>query len=80
VDGVHRKGNTDYYDVVESRIRDLESRLYQAETFLKEAEPEKIALADNLARVKAELAGKAAILKQMEGILKRVDGEVQNLT
>ena len=70
VDGVRREGNTDYYDVVESRIRDLESRLYQAEAFLKKVEPDKVKLADELARAKTELAKKNLILQEVGRLLK----------
>lgn len=44
-DGERREGNTDYVDVVEQRIRNLESRAYNAERKLSKVRPPKLKLA-----------------------------------
>jgi hypothetical protein len=55
VDGVRREGKDDYAQVVNDRIRDLESRLYRAEHKLKQVEPDKLELAERLEKAEAEL-------------------------
>ena len=71
VDGIRREGNTDYYDVVETRIRDLESRLYHAETFLKEVDPDKAKLADELALDNMRVRKFRVIFEDIQALLKR---------
>lgn len=64
-DGERLGGNADYENVVNERIRNLESRVYRAETRLKRVRPSKKNLADELATTKQALYEKNATLAKI---------------
>ena len=60
--------NVDYDYVVTERIQSLTSRLHDVETRLKRVSPTKTKLADELAKVKAELVEKNRLLAEIRRI------------
>ena len=73
-DGKLLGGNADYDCVVTERIRNLSSRLYQAEDQLKRVSPDKTKLADELTLVKAELAAKNGLLDKLRRLIETTGG------
>lgn len=71
VDGKLLGGNSDYENLVTYRIRDLESRVYEAEVRLKRVSPSKAKLAEELVSVKKELSEKKALLASIWKLLEK---------
>jgi hypothetical protein len=68
-DGNFLGGNADYDHVVTERIRDLESRLFNAEHRLKQVSPSKIKLADELSSARKELFEKDQLLTKLRNLI-----------
>ncbi len=68
-DGSLLGGNADYDYVVTERIRNLESRLYNAEERLKAVKPSKGKLADELASAKRKLFEKDQLLANLRNLI-----------
>lgn len=68
-DGKPVGGKADYEIVVTQRIRELESRAYNAEKQLRAVEPSKIELAEQLASAQEELSEKDRILEDIRRLV-----------
>ncbi len=75
-DGDHLCGNADYDYVVTKRIRDLESRLYEAENRLKRVRPTKVKLADELASARKKIFEKDQLLAEIHRLILEKGGDV----
>ena len=68
-DGNFLGGVADYEYVVNARIADLQSRLRAAEDLLMRVNPDQIRLAEDLAKIRGELAQQESLLHQIRRLL-----------
>lgn len=71
LDGKKREGNIDYGDVVEQRIKSLETRALKAERALKVVSPDKKKLVKTIEKLKLKLFRSESVLADVRDSLKR---------